>query len=235
MSGRLGKAETLKAFAVTEEDEGTGGIVFAKSAIAARRIGANEYADGEFAYVLCRRAPWADECAADGDVPVWLMVEHGWHFECQGCGRRIDSDMLWERDIKPEDIIGTQRTSAYCNDVCRAREALHRAEANRAQIRWIRRFRKIIKARFPNAEIVAGEGFGRGAHAYASKRNGVWRIEQVNVQFEFPGMTIAPATLRYDRTQRTRNAYRPNKPHWSCCAGDKEAFEAFAKAERIAA
>ena len=51
----------MKAYAVTEEDENTGGIIYAEHNIVARRLGANEYADGEIAYVSCRRAPWADE------------------------------------------------------------------------------------------------------------------------------------------------------------------------------
>jgi hypothetical protein len=46
----------LKAFAVTEHDENTGAVIFAKHDIVARRIGADEYADGELSYVSCRRA-----------------------------------------------------------------------------------------------------------------------------------------------------------------------------------
>lgn len=36
----------MKAFAVLENDECTGAIIFAKHAIVARRLGANEYAGG---------------------------------------------------------------------------------------------------------------------------------------------------------------------------------------------
>jgi hypothetical protein len=133
---------TLKAFSVTEENDNTGGIVFAKHAITARRIGANQYADGEFGYVTCRRAKWADEYAEHGDVPLSAMVEAGWNFECGSCGRRIDSDMCWERDIALDDIIGSQRSIAYCNAVCEAEYKLTRAKAERVQMRWIRRFRR---------------------------------------------------------------------------------------------
>lgn len=48
---------TLKAYSVTEEYENTGGIIFAEHNIVARRIGASEYADGDFHAVTCRRAP----------------------------------------------------------------------------------------------------------------------------------------------------------------------------------
>ena len=237
-SSSKGEDVPLKAFAVTEENENTGGIVFAKHAIAARRIGANEYADGEFGYVTCRRAKWADEYADKGDVPLSAMVEAGWNFECGSCGRRIDSDMCCERDIALDDIIGSQRSIAYCNAVCEAEYKLHRAKAERVQLRWIRRFRRLVKARFPDAVVITGEGIRRenGAHAYATTdKDGRWHIDQVAVSFEFPGMQIAPATLRYDRRASWgRNGTRPDKPYWSCCNGDRDVFEAWAKQPRAA-
>lgn len=225
---------------MTEHDEGSGGIIFARHAITARRLGANKYADGEFGYVNCRRAPWADRYADTRDVPISVMVEAGWHFECGGCGARIDSDMLWERDLEPEDLIGTQHSVAYCNAVCEAHERLRRAEAKHRERRWIRRFRKIIRARFPDATVVPGEGIGGSAHALAGKQKGRWVVEQVAVLFEFPGMTIAPATLRYNRADRQWRLPgspppKPSKPHWECCTGDRAAFEAWAAKSKAAA
>ena len=114
----------LLAYSVTEEFEGTGGIVFARSAIAARRIGAERYADGEFENAQCRRAPYADEYAESGVVPASRLIAEGWHFECSGCSRTIDNDYLWERDIDPSDVVGTQDSSVYCNELCEAHEAL---------------------------------------------------------------------------------------------------------------
>lgn len=220
--------EALKAFAVTENDESMGGIVFAKSAIAARRMGANQYADGEFAYVSCRRAKWADHCAETGIVPASLMIECGWHFECGSCGERVDSDWLYENDRDPEDVIGTQHSTVYCTPLCEARERLSRAEAKHRETRWIRRFRKIILRRFPGVTICTDERTFKGSgHAYCSFQQGKWRMRQVSVAFEFPGMVIAPAALRWDRDHRHRVG-RPSKPHWSVCNGDKDAFEAFA-------
>lgn len=225
---------TLKAYAVLENNENTGGIVFAKHAVTARRQGANEYADGEFEYVTCRRAKWADRYAETREVPIAGMIENGWHFECGSCGTRIDSDMLWERDLELEDVIGTNNTGAYCNAVCEARERLYKAEASHVQKRWIRRFRKLVKAKFPDAVIIKGEGIGssNGAHAYARKSKGRWQIGQCAVSFEFPGMEIAPATLRYDRQSTWPKTDLPNKPYWSCCNGDQATFEAWAKAHK---
>lgn len=218
MSGR-------KAYAVLEEVENTGGIVFAKHAIVARREGANQFAGGEFDYVSCRRAAWADEFAENGDVPISVMVAHGWHFECGSCGSRIDEDMLWERDLRPTDIVGSQHSAAYCNAVCEARYNLRRAEAVYRERRWIRRFEKIIKRRFPGVTI-GNKDWGK-PHAHASNSKGKWTIQQVWVSFDFPGSQYGPASLRYNRDYPDKVG-RPAKPHWSCAGGDREAFEAFA-------
>lgn len=222
------KAEKpLLAYAVTENNEGTGGIVFARHAVVARREGADQYGDGEFDYVSCRRAPWADHCAADHIVPVSLMVEHGWHFECGGCGCRIDSDIFWDRDVLPEDIIGTQHSTAYCTPLCEARHNLERAEAKHVETRWIRRFKKIVKRRFPEAEIIENDDRFCRPHAYSAFRHGKRRVEQVIVSFRVPGLTVGPANLRIDTTGSKRG-----KPHWTCCNGDRDAFEAYAAATR---
>lgn len=219
-------APTVKAFAVTEHCENTGGIIFAAHNIVARRLGANEHADGDISYVTCKRAPWADCFADTGRVPAGVMVDNGWHFECSGCGRTIDSDIFWERDMLPSDIIGDDGTSVYCDAVCEAREALRRAKSKKLETRWLRRFRKFIRRRFPDA--VCGDG-----HAYAGMDGDRLVIIQVHMPFTFPGMKIAPAELAYDRrASRMRGeSDKPTKPHWSVCFGDKVAFEAYARGE----
>jgi len=229
----------MLAFAVTEEDEGTGGIVFARHAIVARREGANEYAGGEFDYVSCRRASWADHCAESRVVPASLMIEHGWHFECGGCGNRIDEDYLAERDLRLEDVQGFQHTSVHCSPLCEARHNLRRAEAKYRETRWIRRFEKIIKRRFPDATIIRSSDHCK-PHAYATQdRDGKWRIEQVIVSFNWPGQDIGPACLRIDtRTEWPRNGksfHKRSKPYWTCCTGDRAAFEAYAEAAALKA
>lgn len=232
----MGVKTNVRAYAVTENDECTGGIVFARHAIVARREGAGQYGDGEFAAVTCRRAPWADHCATDGIVPVSLMVANGWHFECGGCGRRIDSDMLWERDLELEDVQGTQDSIAYCTPLCEARHNLERAEAKHLETRWIRRFKKIVKRRFPEAEIIERDDRFCRPHAYAPSRNGKRRIEQVIVSFRVPGLVHGPANLRIDTTTEWPRGgpsiTKRGKPHWTCCTGDREAFEAYAAATR---
>lgn len=241
----------MKAFAVTENFESTGAIIFAKHAVVARRLGANEYADGEFSSVRCRRAPWADHCAETGIVPAALAVEHGWHFECMGCGQRIDEDLrehrldaAYDRPFRekltiarrwrkwaPSKVVGSQHSAVFCDQQCKDELEAHKAERERRQDRAIAVFRAKVLKRFPAAEFVESE-WDR-PHAYAVKRNGRWKIEQVIIPFNFPGMKYGPAQYRWDAHTRLRG--QREKPRFTCCGGDKEAFEAWASGESLAA
>lgn len=238
---------TLKAYAVNDKDENLGAIYFAKHDIVARRIGAGQHADGELSYVTCRRAPWADHCAETGIVPVSLMVEHGWHFECCGCGVRINEDLcyLYEdgieepetcdqalryKDWKPADIIGHQHSAVFCNAACEADHRAYRAECDRREARAIERFRAIILRRFPGVDFPDDRERHRGyAHAYVTKRQGRWHVGQVHVPFTFPGQQFGPASLDYD-PDSSWQARR--KVRFYCAGGDKERFEAFAAATK---
>lgn len=214
----------LKAFAVTEECENTGGIVFARHAVTARRLGASEYNGGEFEGVSCRRAPWADEWAdKQEDVPVQLMIAHGWHFECCGCGHRIDEDYLHENDLLIADVIGTQRSSVFCNEICKAEEALRDAIKRDREKRMLAIMRERVLKRFPGVEFATEGNWAQ--HAYAEKRNGSWQVSQAVVSFKFPGMVHGPATYRFDLDY---HKVGPVRPHVSCCNGDRDAFEAWA-------
>ncbi|AOR78629.1 hypothetical protein BES08_10820 [Novosphingobium resinovorum] len=223
----------MLAYAVLEEGESTGGVIYARSAIAARREGANEYADGDFSYVTCHRAPWADAYHGKA-LDVGLMILHGWHFECSGCGGRIDEDMLDEKQIEPDDVIGHQHSAAYCDARCEAGAALEKAQAEHVQKRWLRRFAKIVKRRFPDAVPEL-------KHAYAILRDGRHVIEQVTVSFDFPGRQHWPAELTWRRRRDYAGGYRrrapqphaSNKPTWQCASGDREAFEAYAAATKV--
>lgn len=233
----------IKAYAVTESFEDTGGIVFARHAVTARRVGACEYADSDFSNVSCRRAPWADHCADTGIVPASLMVECGWHFECFGCGRRIDSDLpdAWEnesydaparelvlarrryRKWKPSHVIGTQHSAVFCDQQCKDDHDADEAERKRRQDHAIGVFKRKVLKRFPGVQF-CDDGWSK-PHAYATKENGRWRVKQVAVSFEFPGMKHGPANYRWDAPSTYRKA---EKAHFTCCTGDREAFESWA-------
>lgn len=247
------KPKPLLAYSVTEPDEGTGGIVFATSAIAARRIGADLYCDGEFSYARCRRAPYADRYAATAQVPASALVGAGWHFECSGCSVRIDTDLpdRWRDEAGPTDtfreilaaarryrhwhsdaVIGDQNGAVFCDAACQAKHLAHEAERKRRQARAIEAFKRRVLKRFPDATFPENNPDNQAPtwlqhhHAYAKMRNGRWRLRQIRVAFAFPGMVHGHAELSYNpQSYHTRNE---RKPAFTCCAGDKEAFEAWA-------
>ena len=240
----------LKAYSVQETCEGTGGIVFAKHAVVARRVGASIYGDGDFSGVTCRRAPWADEFADRGGVPASAAIWAGWWFECTGCGRRIDEDLpsLWESEVTadeklagqqllyarwtPDHVIGDMDGLTFCRKSCEDAHTAHEAERRRRQQRAIEAFKRIILKRFPDAvipEIASDEPavfWMRPHHAYATMRKGRWRIEQISVSFEFPGMQIGRASLDYN--PRSYDKREARRPAYRCCNGDKAAFEVWA-------
>lgn len=216
----------MLAYAVLENDERTGGIIYATSNIAARRQGANEYGDGELSYVTCNRAPWADRYHGK-PIPIDLMVLHGWWFECGHCGKRIDEDLLWEKQIEPEDLIGFEHSVSYCDARCEAGAALDKAHREHLQKRWLRRFAKIVKRRFPEAVPVL-------KHAYASHDGTRYRLQEVTVAFDFPGRQHWPAELTWHRMRSWKDQLR-SKPYYQCAGGDREAFEAYADATRATA
>ncbi|SEQ71673.1 hypothetical protein SAMN05216548_10740 [Faunimonas pinastri] len=217
----------LKAFACTEDDESTGAVLFATHDIAAKRWAANEYADGDITRIQCRRAKWADHLVGSA-VPASLMIEHGWHFECSGCGARIDLSELDEKGLTVAGVIGMQDDLVFCGPECALWYRSRRATAKRLEAEAIMWLRGIALRSIGTVEFVTG--FGQ-EHAYASERGGRWTIEQAFVSFRFDGMEIGTASLRY-HGPRWCGAHGPTRPEWSCCAGDKEAFEAFAKARQ---
>lgn len=220
----------LKAFAVLEEGENTGGIVFARHAVVARREGAEQYNGGEFHGLSCRRAPWADEWAArDEDIPARVLIDHGWHFECAGCGHTIDNDWLYDEDLPLDGVTGTQSSIVYCSEVCECRDKLRKAIARDHQRRAIEALKAFVLKRFPGVAFAAKDNWS--THAYASESYGrahSWQVQQVVVSFEFPGLKIGPATCRIERCQPPNgDRIGPIWPEFSCRYGDKEAFEAW--------
>lgn len=232
-------AGAVRAFAVTEEDENTGAIYFAKHAITAKRLGADEHAGGEIGYVSCRRAPWADAYAGK-PLPAKVMVAHGWHFECHGCGMRIDEDELRDRRMDLESVIGSQHSAVYCCPSCRRKHLSRQRRREAEQQRAIEIFKAIVRKRFPDAAFCDGHDNPNWRHhAWVTYRHGEkgWLWEQVCVSFTFPGMKIAPATFRLpDRPWcgygHGNRFIGPLKPYYSCCYGDREAFEAYAASTR---
>jgi len=208
----------MKAFSVLEEMENTGGIIFAHHAITARRLGADQYADGEFGYVSCRRAKWADEYAETGKVPASAMVRHGWHFECHYCGARIDEDYEPYRTWTPDSVVGHGDGAVYCDRSC-AKSAEHQHDfAERLKSRTVAHYAKRIARRLPGITVRPLGHSMRGSYVYVAGG----RIKQVVIDFDWPGQKIGPAAYRWVGCLKPSNGL-------TCCFGDKEAFEVYAR------
>lgn len=218
----------LLAYAVTEDCDNTGGIIFARHAIVARRLGADEFNGGEFDGIICRRAPWADAYAESGAVPASVMIANGWWSE-GSCGHRISEDDLAERGLPVEGVIGTWGSRLYCCVECRDLAEARRARERAAGDAFINMLKARLVRRFGPLDFGSDlDGAMRkiGSHVYAREEDGLVIIRQAIVRFGFPGMKLGPAQYRYDPGYRIG----PAVPELTCCSGDREAFEAWAAA-----
>jgi len=163
------KEKPLLAYAVQEEDEGTGGIVFARSNVEARRRGSSEFGDGDFNWGKATRARWAD-AYAPGPVPISVMIENGWWFCCQHTGIRIDSEH------KGKWFADPARHGVVYGSVWTWLDHLSAEGAKRAELQLAER---MCRLQFPNIKDVGA------FHVGARRQN---RIETVPaVHFRFPG------------------------------------------------
>lgn len=218
-------AQSLKAFAVTDKDEGSGGVVFAKTNVEARRVGAAEFGDGDFAAFDCRRAPEFDRWASRGAVPLLALYEAGWWQECVGCERRIQQD--W--DDEPLNPRETPR-GLYCTPACKRWDDEERAKRERHEARALRAMERSLLRRLPAAEIVRDKSDAmHRAHAYVRRDQfGRWRIHQAVVAFRFPGAQHGLASFRADDRHSTHFDRKP--PGLYVPAGDRAVFDAWRNA-----
>ncbi len=108
----------MKAYQVTEPDEGHSVITFAKHSVVARREGANELNIDFECVERCERKPQFDQYAAAGCVPVQALLKDGWWFECQHCSARVGEDGPdWASDDDAV-LIHIDGRSVYCNSEC---------------------------------------------------------------------------------------------------------------------
>lgn len=230
----------LKAFAVLEKEENTGGIIFAERDINARKAGANEYADGEITGVTCRRAPWADQYADTGKVPVRVQVEAGWHYECSGCAVRID-EYLYDRyepegeqenekmaltynGWTPADIVEDGQM-VYCQEACRAAYKRERAAIEAQELRHRNRLEHFLRRRFPDIALINRDTFRGRVHTYCRRGiDGKIRLDQANIPFDYPGMKHGPGDLHFERSRYRHDRRRLT---YNCAGGDVDTFVAW--------
>lgn len=220
----------LKAYAVLETGEDTGGIIFASRDIEARKRGSCEYSDGDISSVTCRRAPWADEYAETQRVPVLAAIEQGWRFECHGCAEMLSEDWFYDEGKPLEGVIGFMDSRVFCCAECRdAHDEVERRKKACGE-EFLAVMRALATKRFGPVEFCE-DAFK--AHVYVTEHDGALSVGQAAISFHFPGQVIAPATLRYEWPYSFAwDGIGCCKPYFTCTNGDREAFEAFAAATK---
>lgn len=102
------------AYTVSSDDEDLAVVVFVHSEAEARLLGANEL-DLRLEHVdSCVRTPAFDGYADTGKVPPLVAIAHGWWFECNYCGHKIDQDAEGPDGEELHPVADGQRV--YCNE-----------------------------------------------------------------------------------------------------------------------
>lgn len=214
----------MGAYSYMETDEWTGGIVFAKSNIEARRIGANLLNMDEIGGMQVNRRKDLDRFEATG-VPASLLVSQGWRFECHGCGLRLDDYSLEDARLPVSGVVGVESGRIYCCHTCRMEARADDAAREAFGAAFLDMLKDVVRARFPGIEHHFGE---HRQHVFVPHRMRPLVVVQARVSFAFPGMKIGPATMEYHHCgQHGSHLIGPVRPVFYCCNGDREAFEAF--------
>jgi hypothetical protein len=211
---------TMKCFQVDGEgcDAEDIMIIFAKTAIEAKRRWSNEHWDGEtIAGVSAKRKPEWD-CHAPRPVPALELIDAGWWFECHGCGTQISNEYIgttdrsgfdedeWEldREYGPDLTIPLMapvelpHQRVYCTQACCDADLLEKSRIKRMMARATKVMQAAILRRFPTGVEFHGEGSGYWApHVHVARSHGYLLIHQIVVTFIGPGMKYG-ASLRCD-------------------------------------
>lgn len=102
--------KVLRAYLCTADEAEDTEIVFAATNGAARFPYAQRL-DWDFRDVRVRRAPEYD-AYAPGPVPVSVMLDHGWRFECFECYRMLSLDMDFVENMSPDDLKHWAKSNA---------------------------------------------------------------------------------------------------------------------------
>jgi len=165
----------IKAYEVCERDEGCCTIVFDTDNASARRAGALKL-DSDWCLIKhCRRAPQFDRYAELGAVPPLVLIDAGWRFECDHCGRAIDLDAD-DEDTGPElNPAGDKQGHVFC---CPEHMMLAWAETQ------LRRAQN-------HATIEAALTFFHGCPIHSISAHQLYKAGgrdiQLTAQFDFPG------------------------------------------------
>lgn len=172
----------LKAYEVRDIDEGNCVIEFATNSAAARREGANELCTDWESVESCTRKPEYDQYAP-GPVPVMVLLDDGWWFECPHCGRRVTSDMAVEiedEDLDPADFVPEQHGnhSVFCSASCSAEHYAHQRAKEHAKADLL----ELFESRFPGATVQKINVYGHKLEESPPQKGFL-----CSVNFTFPG------------------------------------------------
>lgn len=208
---------TLKAFIVQEDNEGSGGVLFAEHAIIARRNGANEYNDGELRGMTVKRAAHLDKYSP-GPVPWVEMFDMGWWIECSDCGTRICEDHD-EEDEGSENgrrfNIVEHKGHVFCRPACCENWKAEKVEIERIKRYVIARLQERIIRAMPGALILDSDRV-EGNHVYVP--HGQWPLypKEASVHFTFPGQRHGTVKFKFNAPGETPRCWVPR--------GDLNAF-----------
>lgn len=170
----------LKAYEVRDDGEGYCCVVFATNSATARREGASELGTDWECIESCRRSPHLDQYAP-GPVPPMTLIEHGWRFECNHCGRRVSNDMdgeIEDEGLDPARFVPRPAGAhgVYCSASCECAEYMEKRGKEEAE----EALREVFEAKFPGAEILY-------IHAYKGPKLEPGDTGSYFVMFMFPG------------------------------------------------
>lgn len=215
----------LKAYACTEDCEGTGGIIFANSNIAARKDAASIWGDGELAGWRVHRAPGLDKYQDTG-VPTWILIADGWYFECNGCGMRMSEDTLYDEGLKVEGVVGKENGQSFCSHQCRMTYKARKAAVDAYGQAFLDMMKDLLRDRFHDADLCFGD---HRQHVYVTMWDHPLTVAQAIVSFSYPGMKYGPAHLRYEKNgECNRDEISCGRWFYSVPNGDIEAYEKWA-------
>lgn len=218
----------LKAFSVTEDGEGSGGVYFARHSITAKKQMMDDMGHDELRGISARRLPWADKYAGQG-VPMREMVAIGWWGECHHCGEQINEETMSEAGRHVDGVVGTIGGTIFCDANCETAEAEYQAERKAECAKAVKLMRCIAEKRLGRKLAFFTGGFNE--HVYVVKQGGLWSIQQASVGFKFDGQKHGSVALKYDAKYHG-GPYGPHQPEFFCPNGDLEAFQAWSSAEQ---
>lgn len=206
------------AFCFTEPCENTGGIIFARSNIEARKTGALEWNGGELAGCRCYRAPLLDKYAGGPVSGVDMILHYNWWLRCIGCQQRVDLEVIESDRLQPLDA-GDQ--AIWCSKKCRHETRMQGFREQRLKKIVINTMVEALKRVLPGAEPLLDKSGVNRPHVFIGRHD---RVEQAALAFAFPGMKYGPGHYRID--------VKAPEPRIMVCAGDIETFKAWRETQR---